>query len=140
MFRSLLALSPADVLPAVYLCTNKIAADHENKELNIGGSLVTAALEEACGTNRLKIREMYNKFGDLGDVAQECRQTQRLLAPPTPLLIKDVFSALQKISVQTGSGSTSRKKGIIVHLMRSCREKEMKFLVRTLEPKDWGNA
>jgi len=26
-----LALSPADVLPAVYLCTNKIAADHENK-------------------------------------------------------------------------------------------------------------
>jgi len=32
-----------------------------------------------------------------GDVAQECRQTQRFLAPPTPLLIKDVFSALQKI-------------------------------------------
>lgn len=28
--HSLLALSPADVLPAVYLCTNKIAADHEN--------------------------------------------------------------------------------------------------------------
>lgn len=27
---SLLALSPEDVLPAVYLCTNKIAADHEN--------------------------------------------------------------------------------------------------------------
>ncbi|XP_061338342.1 DNA ligase 6 isoform X2 [Gastrolobium bilobum] len=132
MFRSLLALSPADVLPAVYLCTNKIAPDHENMELNIGGSLVTAALEESCGTNRSKIREMYNKFGDLGDVAQECRQTQRLLAPPAPLLIKDVFSALQKISVQTGNGSTFRKKGIIVHLMRSCREKEIKFLVRTL--------
>ncbi|CAJ1842765.1 unnamed protein product [Sphenostylis stenocarpa] len=143
MFRSLLALSPADVLPAVYLCINKIAPDHENKELNIGGSLVTAALEEACGTDRLKIREMYNKFGDLGDVAQECRRTQRLLAPPTPLLIKDFFSALQMIrtivmpvcvciSVQTGSGSTSRKKGIIVHLMHSCREKEIKFVVRTL--------
>ncbi|XP_057757120.1 DNA ligase 6 isoform X1 [Arachis stenosperma] len=131
-FRSLLALSPADVLPAVYLCTNKIAADHEKMELNIGGSIVTAALEEACGTNRSKIREMYNKFGDLGDVAQECRQTQRLLAPPTPLLIKDVFSALQKISLQTGHGSTSRKKGIIISLMRSCREKEIKFLVRTL--------
>lgn len=132
MFRSLLVLSPEDVLPAVYLCTNKIAADHENVELNIGGSLVTTALEEACGTNRLKIKEMYNKLGDLGDVAQECRQTQRLLAPPTPLLIKDIYSALRKISVQTGNGSTLRKKGIILHLMRSCREKEMKFLVRTL--------
>lgn len=30
MFRSLLVLSSEDVLPAVYLCTNKIAADHEN--------------------------------------------------------------------------------------------------------------
>lgn len=97
MFRSLLALSPEDVLPAAYLCTNKIAADHENVELNIGGTLVTSALEEACGTNRSKIREMYNSMGDLGDVAQVCRQTQTLLAPPPPLLIKDVFSALQKI-------------------------------------------
>lgn len=97
MFRSLLSLSPCDVLAAVYLCTNKIAADHENMELNIGGSLVTAALEEACGTNKSKIREMYNSLGDLGDVAQLCRQTQSLLAPPSPLLIQDVFSALRKI-------------------------------------------
>lgn len=29
-YDSLLALSPEDVLPTVYLCTNKIAADHEN--------------------------------------------------------------------------------------------------------------
>lgn len=27
---SLLALSPDDVLPAIYLCTNKISPDHEN--------------------------------------------------------------------------------------------------------------
>ena len=27
---SLLALSPEDVLPAVYLCTNRIAPEHEN--------------------------------------------------------------------------------------------------------------
>ncbi|GAY43819.1 hypothetical protein CUMW_077510 [Citrus unshiu] len=132
MFRSLLALSPDDVLPAVYLCTNKIASNHENIELNIGGSLVTSAIEEACGTNRSKIRDMYNRLGDLGDVAQECRQTQALLAPPPPLLIKDVYSMLCKISVQIGSGSTARKKSLIVNLMCSCREKEMKFLVRTL--------
>ncbi|KAL6223528.1 hypothetical protein ACLB2K_006913 [Fragaria x ananassa] len=132
MFRSLLALSPDDVLPSVYLCTNKIAADHKNVELNIGGSLVTSALEDACGTSRSKIRDMYNELGDLGDVAQACRQTQTLLAPPSPLLIKDVFSALWKLSVQTGSGSIARKRSLIVNLMRSCREKEMKFLVRTL--------
>uniref|UniRef100_A0A803M488 ATP-dependent DNA ligase family profile domain-containing protein n=1 Tax=Chenopodium quinoa TaxID=63459 RepID=A0A803M488_CHEQI len=132
MFRSLLALSPEDVLPAIYLCTDKIAAEHENMELNIGGSLVASALEEACGTNRAKIRERYNNLGDLGDVAQECRQSQSLLLPPSPLLIREVYSILRKISVQTGSGSMGRRKGLIVSMMRSCREKEMKFLVRTL--------
>ncbi|KAJ4884074.1 DNA LIGASE 6 [Raphanus sativus] len=132
MFRSLLALSPEDVLPAVYLCTNKIAADHENIELNIGGSLISAALEEACGISRSTMREMYNRLGDLGDVAQLCRQTQKLLIPPPPLLVRDVFSTLQKISVQSGTGSTRQKKNLIVKLMCSCREKEIKFLVRTL--------
>ncbi|KAJ4866657.1 DNA LIGASE 6 [Raphanus sativus] len=132
MFRSLLSLSPEDVLPAVYLCTNKIAADHENIELNIGGSLISSALEEACGISRSTMREMYNRLGDLGDVAQLCRQTQKLLVPPPPLLVRDVFSTLRKISVQSGTGSTRQKKNLIVKLMRSCREKEIKFLVRTL--------
>ncbi|KAG5623666.1 hypothetical protein H5410_008884, partial [Solanum commersonii] len=90
MFRSLLALSPEDVLPAVYLCTNKIAPDHENMELNIGGSTVVAALEEACGTKKSKVRELYNSLGDLGDVAQLCRQTQSLLAPPVALTVRNL--------------------------------------------------
>lgn len=34
--------------------------------------------------------------------------------------------------MQTGTGSTRQKKNLIVKLMRSCREKEIKFLVRTL--------
>lgn len=132
MFRSLLALSPDDVLPAVYLCTNKISPDHENIELNIGGSLVVSALEEALGSSRSKIHEMYKTFGDLGDVAQECRQNQMLLAPPRPLSIRDVFSTLRKLSGIAGSGSTGRRKILVLHLIRSCREMEMKFLVRTL--------
>ncbi|CAO2178735.1 unnamed protein product [Urochloa humidicola] len=132
MFRSLLALSPDDVLPAVYLCTNKISPDHENMELNIGGSLVTSALEESLGTSRSKIHEMYKTYGDLGNVAQECRQNQTLLAPPHPLSIRDVYSTLRKLSAISGSGSSGRRKILVLHLIRSCREMEMKFLVRTL--------
>ncbi|XP_052877641.1 DNA ligase 6-like [Gossypium arboreum] len=59
MFRNLLALPPEDVLPVVYLCSYKVAPDHENiitpqvlisyKELSNGGCLITSALEEACG-------------------------------------------------------------------------------------------
>lgn len=132
MFRSLLALSPDDVLPAVYLCTNKISPDHENMELNIGGSLVVTTLEESLGTSRSKIHEMYKTYGDLGTVAQECRQNQTLLAPPRSLSICDVYSTLRKLSAISGSGSAGRRKNLVLHLIRSCRETEMKFLVRTL--------
>ncbi|KAL6845272.1 hypothetical protein ACP4OV_024767 [Aristida adscensionis] len=97
MFRSLLALSPDDVLPAVYLCANKISPEHENVELNIGGSLVVNALEESLGTSRSKIHEMYKTYGDLGTVAQECRQNQTLLAPPRPLSIRYVYATLRKL-------------------------------------------
>lgn len=48
------------------------------------------------------------------------------------LLAPHHYSNVVFISVQTGSGSTGRKKSLILNLMRSCREKEMKFLVRTL--------
>lgn len=36
------------------------------QELNIGGSIVVAALEDACGTNKSKVRDLYNSLGDLG--------------------------------------------------------------------------
>lgn len=109
------------------------------QELNIGGSIVVAALEEACGTKKSKVRELYNSLGDLGrsiyhfrlpdnwlhtfshfsflwlvwmlplrgwtlltvicigDVAQLCRQTQSLLAPPVALTVRGVYSALRRI-------------------------------------------
>ncbi|KQK09224.1 hypothetical protein BRADI_2g46780v3 [Brachypodium distachyon] len=132
MFRSLLALSRDDVLPAVYLCTNKISPGHENMELNIGGSLIISALVESLGTSRSKIHEMYKTHGDLGDVAQECRQNQTLLAPPRPLSIRDVYSTLRKLSAISGGGSAGRRKILVLHLIRSCREMEMKFLARNL--------
>lgn len=34
--------------------------------------------------------------------------------------------------METGSGSAVRRKSLVVNLMCSCKEMEMKFLVRTL--------
>lgn len=36
------------------------------QELNIGGSIVIAALEEACGAKKAKIQDLYKNLGDLG--------------------------------------------------------------------------
>jgi hypothetical protein len=39
-FRSVIALTPADLLPCVYLCCNKIAPAYEGRELGIGDALL----------------------------------------------------------------------------------------------------
>ncbi|KAL2645294.1 hypothetical protein R1flu_012881 [Riccia fluitans] len=132
MFRSLLALSPDDVLPAVYLTTNRLAPDFESVDLNIGGSTVSTAVGEVAGVSRAKLREMYAAMGDLGDVAQACRQTQSILRLPPALRIGKVFSTLKQISKESGAGSGARKKDLVLNLLRACREKEMKYIVRTL--------
>ena len=36
------------------------------QELNVGGSIVTTAMDDACRTRRSKIMAMYNSLGDLG--------------------------------------------------------------------------
>ncbi|KAL0029207.1 hypothetical protein WJX79_003015 [Trebouxia sp. C0005] len=132
MFRSILALSPEDMLQAAYLTIGKLAPDYENVELSVGGSTVAAAVVEATGTSRAKLREMYNELGDLGDVAQACRHTQTMLHRPAPLTVAGVYKTLRQIAVQKGQGSAARRQQAVLGMLRSCREHETKFLVRTL--------
>lgn len=42
----------------------------------MGGATVGGAITEATGVSRSKLRDMFNKVGDLGDVAQACRHKQ----------------------------------------------------------------
>lgn len=39
-FRAILASNPPDLLPTVYLCTNRVAPAHEGLELGVGESIL----------------------------------------------------------------------------------------------------
>ncbi|KAK9793179.1 hypothetical protein WJX73_007861 [Symbiochloris irregularis] len=134
MFRSVLELSPEDLLPAAYLVSGRLAPDYENLELKVGGATVAAAVTEATGVSRAKLRDLYNKMGDLGDVAQACRikQTTLAMAKPAPLTVRGVYATLRRIASEKGSGSASRRQMAVLRLLRSCREHETQYLVRTL--------
>ena len=41
--RTILATTPADVIPVLYLCTNRIAPAHEGIELGIGDAILMKA-------------------------------------------------------------------------------------------------
>ena len=61
MFRSILCLTPEDVLPAVYLAVGKIAPAHEGVELNVGDSAISDAVAEVTGVSRSRMHEAYAK-------------------------------------------------------------------------------
>lgn len=118
MWGSILALSPQDLLPSVYLATNRIAPDFEKAELNVGGATVAGAVAEVTGVSRQRLRELYTASGDLGDAAQLCRARQRLLVQPKALTVQHVYAALWKLNRATGQGSGARKKDIVAALLR----------------------
>jgi DNA ligase N terminus len=58
-FRSLLVLSPEDLLPAVFMCSNKIAENLEGVDLGVGGAQVGAAIIQV---NRLIVITTSQEF------------------------------------------------------------------------------
>ena len=132
MFRSIYALAPEDLTAAAYLVTGEVAPAHENVELNVGGSIVMQAVSEVSGVSRSKLRDLYVELGDPGDVAAVCKGRQPTLVEPKPLTVRGVFATLKGIARMTGPGSTHRKRGAILGMLRSCKENDIKYIVRTL--------
>jgi DNA ligase-1 len=133
--RSIIALTPEDLLAAVYLSSCSIAPAHESLELGIGDATLIKALAEATGRSEAGVKELYMQHGDLGIVAQSCRSTQRTMFPMPPLTIRGVFSALREIANTEGSKSSDRKRGVIKKMLVSCREVEAGYVIRLLQGK-----
>ena len=49
-FRSVIILTPDELLPCVYLCLNKLAPAYEGVELGIGETVLMKAIAQCTGT------------------------------------------------------------------------------------------
>ncbi|XP_064462893.1 DNA ligase 1-like isoform X2 [Ornithodoros turicata] len=131
-FRSVIVLTPEDLIYAVYLCLNKLAPDYRGLELGVGESLLVKALAEATGRTPDKIKAEVTVKGDLGLVAESSRSNQRIIFAPAPLVMSNVFAKLKSIAQMTGNMVQSKKVDIIKGLLVACRQSEARFLVRSL--------
>lgn len=63
---------------------------------------------------------------------QACRRKQTLLQAPAPLTIRGFYDALHKLAGMSGQGATARRQALVARLLRSARDVETRYLVRTL--------
>jgi len=125
-FRALITVSHSDLLPAVYLCTARVAPAHEGIELGIGEATLIKALAAATGRNEAALKREAEAVGDLGKVAAASRATQRTLMPPPPLTIAGVFKTFREIAAASGSSSqVTVGQTLGSHVYLTCVRREM---------------
>ncbi|XP_048000918.1 DNA ligase 1 isoform X2 [Leguminivora glycinivorella] len=134
-FRSVIVLTPEDLLPSVYLCLNQIAPAYHSLELGIAETYLMKAIGQCTGRTLAQMKAAAQKTGDLGAVAEQARSTQRTMFTPPPLKARAVFNALKEIAGMTGQASVTKKIGKIQSLYVACRFSESRYLIRSLEGK-----
>ncbi|XP_058136487.1 DNA ligase 1 isoform X2 [Dasypus novemcinctus] len=132
LLRSVVALSPPDLLPIVYLSLNRLGPPQQGLELGVGDGVLLKAVAQATGRQLESVRTEAAEKGDVGLVAENSRSTQRLMLPPPPLTAAGVFAKFREIARLTGHASTAKKMDIIKGLFVACRHSEARFIARSL--------
>jgi len=119
--RSVIALSPEDLLPAVNLASTRLAPPHEGMELGIGDSILSKAIATGTGRTLAQVRQSTTSLGDLGLAAEESKGSQRSLMQPIPLTLRKVFSEFRAISAESGKSSQDKKASRIKGMLLACQ-------------------
>ena len=131
-FRSVIVLSPNDLLPSVYLCLNKLAPAHEGIELGLAETNIMKAIAQTTGRSFAQIKQDCQDTGDMGIVAERSKSSQRMMFTPAPHTVEAMFTKLKNIAKMSGTTSMQKKVDTIKGIFVACRHSEARFFVRSL--------
>ncbi|XP_065085378.1 DNA ligase 1 isoform X2 [Ochlerotatus camptorhynchus] len=134
-FRSVILLSPNDLLSSVYLCLNQLAPAYEGIELGIAEHTLMKAIAQSTGRSLAQIKTDAQNTGDLGLVAEQSKSSQRMMFRPAPHSVEGVFGKLREIAKMTGTTSMAKKMDKIQSMFVACRHSEARFIIRSLAGK-----
>ncbi|XP_062537844.1 DNA ligase 1 isoform X2 [Armigeres subalbatus] len=134
-FRSVILLSPKDLLASVYLSLNQLAPAYEGVELGIAEHSLMKAIAQSTGRSLTQIKTDAQNTGDLGLVAEQSKSSQRMMFRPAPHTVEGVFGKLKEIAKMTGTASMAKKMDKIQSMFVACRHSEARFIIRSLAGK-----
>ncbi|NOJ31099.1 MAG: ATP-dependent DNA ligase [Candidatus Nitrosocosmicus sp.] len=128
----LLKKTPVDIIDKIiYLIQGKLGPDHSSKELGIAEKMVIRSLSIVTGNSSNEIQLLYNRIGDLGDVAYHLRynRVQSTLFQEH-LTVEKVFDTMVKIANTSGTGSLDLKRRYITSMLNNSSNLEAKYLLK----------
>jgi DNA ligase-1 len=111
---------------AVFLSGRAFPA-HEETILNVGGALLSNALEELSGATRTQISAGYRRYGDLGSAAEELLSGRNPLKPE--ITLKEVEAVFRSIASVSGPAS---KRTLVRGLLERAAPIEVKYIIKIM--------
>ncbi|OII76696.1 DNA ligase ATP-dependent family protein [Cryptosporidium andersoni] len=135
LFRTIIYHNPTDLIPATYICLNKISPDYENREFGVGESIIIKCIAEVLGRSENSIKEdlASGSYEDLGEIAAASRYAMRVLFEPPRLTIQEVFNEMYALACIHGNQAQQKKRDKIKKLMVAAKQSEVKFIIRFLQ-------
>jgi DNA ligase 1 len=140
MFKELIRRSTDDLVRGYWLSIIKSGPEYERNELFIGKEILVKSVARSCGMSEKQVRDQVNKLGDLGEVAQNSKASQKTMdsfftkkKEKVPLSIEKVFNSFIRISKTKGNNSHAEKENILINLLLEATNEESKFIIRWIE-------
>ncbi|NOY14729.1 MAG: ATP-dependent DNA ligase [bacterium] len=121
-------LQPEEGKKATYLLMGRLAPNYKGIELNLAVKLMIRVLAGVFNEPVDAIAALYERKGDLGDVAYDLADERGL--KEGGLTIDEVYEKLMEVAKQEGPGSVERKLKLMEDLLKNAGAFEMKYLVR----------
>eukprot|EP00002_Diphylleia_rotans_P017338 TRINITY_DN3367_c0_g1_i6.p1 TRINITY_DN3367_c0_g1~~TRINITY_DN3367_c0_g1_i6.p1 ORF type:complete len:425 (+),score=95.60 TRINITY_DN3367_c0_g1_i6:44-1318(+) len=134
LYRKIIALTPQDLLPCIYLSVGQIAPSYEGVELGVADASLTPLVSELTGLDAASIKGLLKTYGDLGKLAQ-AKTSKPKSSSAENLTIAGVFQELQLIAADQGTSAIQKKQDRLRKLLAAARNSELQFLIRTINGK-----
>lgn len=125
-------ISPEEIKISAYLLRGEISPPYEGLEIGMADKMVMRAIAKSANIEIGKIKDLFNKTGDLGLVVESLKSYDVGHRKIDGLSIEEVFEGLVEIAKTTGAGSQEKKLNLLEDLLAKTSGLEAKYIIRAI--------